>query len=1117
MTSHKDVEEEISPMNAANDAAESEEFSSTDFISELLRIFKEADVDKGGGLDMEEFCVAMKKISKMTCENDNFKSLTEEDFQILHMKIDTNCDSTVDLGELLTFMLCQADATSNLDLLFPKPFKVTPMNHQKNIVKLIFNPLNDAEPTDTVSGGSQARVYLKGQYLSMTSNGILNFWTDRFESPQTFYLDNEENTLPYMQKRTMCVNDMVYLPELKQIAVSTNKRELAFYSCHRLPEAFEISNSLILEDQKLTSLNYWSDGTKAVFSVGDSKGYLYIFISNNVHQEGLFCQGSYEKMSLKKYPTVYISNLLTKQSKNFQCHRRHVFEDACSQIQFIPTLNSFAVCGASSRDMVLITLSEPHSVGVSTFRSKPGKEMFTCVEYCAERLVTGGMDGLLRVWIPNNTENPENIMVGHTKPVTHIMYNQKDDMLLSLSDDKNVHVWCTIKWMSEQSFQVQGMGTAPIASTCWNTINNELVVATSNVATTLGRGTDVFQKSVNSHIQPVCCTLYNNIFKQVVSVCQNGVVMLWNIITGKAELQFKVTPDQQVGLVAISFDEPQRRLITISQDGKVRLWNFNSGKELIVLSGTMPNKVTGIVCINDRIFVSGLNSRTIFNMDLEDKDHRYMRHKYLKDISSMDVHENTLITASSNAYIVVWKLWSVEAAEAAFWINTHQSPHTYMVDKRHPGQTGCLTVDMCKRKIAGKKQRSATSGKAPEYNRSLICLKTRENRVDIATLLTYAGDYIYAWSPKVKGGLLGKFKAVEDESAVLTTMSTDVDEQILLTGDSLGNVSLWDIDGFWSGKDSLKEPFEITNEWKVSLCPPPLLGSWKAHLTEVVSVMFDSKREHIVTAGLDCNVRLWTNSGCFIGLFRRHQWDLMSSSPQQNFDHELQEIQSMEKEKDQILKETKENCEEKSNFRMIEELEKIEERLEERHRSDKELEHKLKTKFQDLDKCDTLSETIEKARPPISDSQVYALYWRAMQVVPQIDIIDKNMRKRMKEPQQRATVKVKEGTENSPETSENEDNVSSPDVRDRVPPHDPRTPLSGFARKVRVKSPDVDHIVGRGNHLKNNVLTPCPPDTKPDCTIYVRKAKYGRVNKIQNNKKHDSASTPCPSARKAAV
>uniref|UniRef100_A0A3Q3GET7 WD repeat-containing protein on Y chromosome n=1 Tax=Labrus bergylta TaxID=56723 RepID=A0A3Q3GET7_9LABR len=661
------------------------------------------------------------------------------------------------------------------------------------------------------------------------------------------------------------------------------------------------------------------------------------------------------------------------------------------KIQFIPTLNSFAVCGASSRDMVLITLSEPHSVGVSTFRSKPGKEMFTCVEYCAERLVTGGMDGLLRVWIPNNTENPENIMVGHTKPVTHIMYNQKDDMLLSLSDDKNVHVWCTIKWMSEQSFQVQGMGTAPIASTCWNTINNELVVATSNVATTLGRGTDVFQKSVNSHIQPVCCTLYNNIFKQVVSVCQNGVVMLWNIITGKAELQFKVTPDQQVGLVAISFDEPQRRLITISQDGKVRLWNFNSGKELIVLSGTMPNKVTGIVCINDRIFVSGLNSRTIFNMDLEDKDHRYMR-----------------------------------------LLNT-------------------------------------------------------------------------------------TFKAVEDESAVLTTMSTDVDEQILLTGDSLGNVSLWDIDGFWSGKDSLKEPFEITNEWKVSLCPPPLLGSWKAHLTEVVSVMFDSKREHIVTAGLDCNVRLWTNSGCFIGLFRRHQWDLMSSSPQQNFDHELQEIQSMEKEKDQILKETKENCEEKSNFRMIEELEKIEERLEERHRSDKELEHKLKTKFQDLDKCDTLSETIEKARPPISDAQVYALYWRAMQVVPQIDIIDKNMRKRMKEPQQRATVKVKEGTENSPETSENEDNVSSPDVRDRVPPHDPRTPLSGFARKVRVKSPDVDHIVGRGNHLKNNVLTPCPPDTKPDCTIYVRKAKYGRVNKIQNNKKHDSASTPCPSARKAAV
>uniref|UniRef100_A0A3Q3MQI9 Uncharacterized protein n=1 Tax=Labrus bergylta TaxID=56723 RepID=A0A3Q3MQI9_9LABR len=119
----------------------------------------------------------------------------------------------------------------------------------------------------------------------------------------------------------------------------------------------------------------------------------------------------------------------------------------------------------------------------------------------------------------------------------------------------------------------------------------------------------------------------------------------------------------------------------------------------------------------------------------------------------------------------------------------------------------------------------------------------------IGCLLNYLTKIAIVTFFDLKGGLLGKFKAVEDESAVFTTMSTDVDEQILLTGDSLGKVSLWDIDGFWSGKESLKEPFEITNGWKVSLCPPPLLGSWKAHLTEVVSVTFDSKREHIVTAG----------------------------------------------------------------------------------------------------------------------------------------------------------------------------------------------------------------------------------------------------------------------------
>uniref|UniRef100_A0A7N6FEJ4 WD repeat-containing protein on Y chromosome n=1 Tax=Anabas testudineus TaxID=64144 RepID=A0A7N6FEJ4_ANATE len=242
------------------------------------------------------------------------------------------------------------------------------------------------------------------------------------------------------------------------------------------------------------------------------------------------------------------------------------------------------------------------------------------------QLVTGGTDGLLRVWFPHKTVCCQHVLRGHTKPISHIMANHKDKLLISLSRDMNVRVWAEDGWMCRQSFQAYGMERTPISS----------------------------------------------------PLCSNGVVTVWDILTGKAVMQFKVTPEQHVGLTTMSFDGPQRRLITVSDDGKVRLWNFNNGKQLAVLP-------------------VGVNT---------------------------------------------------------------------------------------------------------------------------ATLLTSADGYICAWSVKSKGGLLAKFKAVNDEYAVITTMSTDVNEQILLMGDSTGRIYLWDIQGFGFKNQADTGPFENIKGWRVSLRSP---------------------------------------------------------------------------------------------------------------------------------------------------------------------------------------------------------------------------------------------------------------------------------------------------------
>ncbi|XP_044022799.1 WD repeat-containing protein on Y chromosome-like [Siniperca chuatsi] len=853
-------------------------------IPRIVKLFREADADGGGGLDIEEFCVAMQQL---------YTTVNKEELIVLHMQIDTNCDKTVDLGELLDFLLNKNMASDNMDFnnkIFPKPIKMIPVDYGKPIIRLLFRPYEHDSELDHGSGVSkrQTRTYQKGQYLSITSDGTLNFWTDSFDTPYTITLYKTQKALPFSHVKKMCVSDMVYLRELKQLAISTSDRELLFYHCNEFPNTFEIVHALIVEDNTVNTMNYWSDGTKAVFFFGDIKGVLSVFISHNVQKNGLFCAEAYEKISLQKYRTVYVSALLKNPSKHFLCVKFPIFNDICSQSQYFPLLDSFAICSSSSKTMVLAALPKLARTKVSkkVFESSGDQEFFTCVEYApsAGRLVTGGTDGLLRVWFLHNTLSCELALKGHVKPITHIMFNREDKVFVTLSEDKNIRVWSEDGWLCKQSFHAQDMGRAPISSVCYNINNNELFLANSDIGKYLGRGTDVFQDTLTSHDKPLCCVLYHSIFKQVVSVCQNGVVTVWDILKGKAIMQFKVTPHQHVGFTAMSFDGPQRRIITVSQDGKMRLWNFNNGTELEVLPVTVQREVTGIVCINNRVFVSGRNSKIIFDLDLVEDDHRFLEHYYLKDISCMDAYETTLATISSNGNIVIW---DADTSEVLYLLNTSTSTRIHMADKRAQGQTGSLPAEKSQCSAPCKKSTTLAGNKTDVNISALImCLKTREVNADTATMLNSENGYIYAWSVISKGGLLGKFRAVNAEGAGITTMSTDVNEQILLTGDSTGKICLWDIQGFGFKQQTDKGPFEDIKGWHVSLCPPPLLRSWRSHLTAVVSVQCDPACKNVITAGLDCNVRLWTNTGCCIGVFGKDQWDAAQLCREENADQE---------------------------------------------------------------------------------------------------------------------------------------------------------------------------------------------------------------------------------------
>lgn len=60
-------------------------------------------------------------------------------------------------------------------------------------------------------------------------------------------------------------------------------------------------------------------------------------------------------------------------------------------------------------------------------------------------------------------------------------------------------------------------------------------------------------------------------------------------------------------------------------------------------------------------------------------------------------------------------------------------------------------------------------------------------------------------------------------------------------------------------------PQEVIDGWAISLVPPRLLSSWRGHVKSVVSLDYVERFRLIVTASLDCNVRVWTIKGGYVG------------------------------------------------------------------------------------------------------------------------------------------------------------------------------------------------------------------------------------------------------------
>ncbi|XP_037830230.1 uncharacterized protein LOC112450753 [Kryptolebias marmoratus] len=364
--------------NVSEDSSNTQVTFNSEQVGKLIKLFDEVDVDQSGGLDVDEFTQFLHRIDS---------SLSKDSILALHIKIDLNCDGSVDKKELFSFLADQDGTRFKEDCLNPFfriPSELIPVNSQKSIVKIACYPSLDVNPSDYTKDKltQQLRPYQNCHvYMYISKDGKLRFSTSDFKKSRTICLADRGEKAPRLHhQKKMKVHDMVFMENLNELIVSTSQKEVLFYDCEAWNQNVKLKCCLV--EEEITAMDCWSDKEKATLALGDANRFLYIMNSNYT------CRNSFFNSQLFKedFSSVSFSSLLKTVDKTFFCVKITIFEEVCSCVRYVPTSNNFAVCGKTSQSMIYGDFSyelQTRKLQVSKHVYKTsGKDTFiTCAEF----------------------------------------------------------------------------------------------------------------------------------------------------------------------------------------------------------------------------------------------------------------------------------------------------------------------------------------------------------------------------------------------------------------------------------------------------------------------------------------------------------------------------------------------------------------------------------------------------------------------------------------------------------------------------------------------------------------------------------------------------------------
>ncbi|XP_052822990.1 WD repeat-containing protein 64 isoform X1 [Octopus bimaculoides] len=562
------------------------------------------------------------------------QDIKSQEIKVLYRKIISNPEAAVDWSEVFSIFNSNSQRFNGAD----EGSSVFDVSKKRRVG----NAAGNCRKRDTL----QSIHYSDGLdcYITASLKGVVTVWNSQLRLQHSINIHEPS-----------WVTGCIYLPNLRRVAICT-ERSLCIWDSKGKSQHPICIRPFDNTPQCLTlALLQDENTTQDSLLIGDDQGYISILTINTDEV----------MMNLTEDKAGQASKMvISPASLTKPMRRRRFHDDWVVKIRYLPELRCFVSCSPSSLYSLVVEpiekiwnneMVEPVSIpkGVNAFG------------YCksAQILATGGVDKIIRIWHPHMFAHPTGKLIGHLFTVSDICCNERDQHIISLSTARVIRVWDIHAFTSLQIFSGSEQHRQGARITCMLYDDEyERLLTGSDVFDSwpLSRTVQDTMQIPQSHDRPINQVLYNSELNQVITVCNESVLKVWEFETGDLVYQIANAHGLNIEITSLAVEDSGYRLASGAFDGSLLIWDIGSGKWCKRMPCVASSKSMSVLTMkyfmksSERLIIAlGWNNKVKIILDSSDSNQLLILKEVSQELLDIFDHKHLIkiLSTSNNTQI----------------------------------------------------------------------------------------------------------------------------------------------------------------------------------------------------------------------------------------------------------------------------------------------------------------------------------------------------------------------------------------------------------------------------------------------------------------------------------